>query len=284
MTATQLENIFKSVRQVLGALLLLSIVGCAAKEQGDTTQSETAKEWKLQFEDPCTGNWQQNWFLDGELATIETSEKGMNFKAGPVNRDDAHHAVLWTQESFEGDVKIEYDFTRTDSQVVNVNILFIQATGVGDSIFHKDITKWNDYRKVPTMSKYYDHMKTIHISYAAFPMVNEDADNDYLRVRKYPVTDQITFDDMEVAPAYFNTGLFLPNVTYKMTWIKTNEKLLLSVAGNGEVKEYGWDLPQGDPVTEGRIGLRHMFTRAATYRDFKVYMKNQDKPHPSTHQ
>jgi hypothetical protein len=85
----------------------------------------------LKFSDPCTEDWEDNWFLDGNIATVENTENGMNFKAGPVNRNDAHHAVLWTKESFSGDVKIEYNYTRTDSQTVNVNILYIQATGTG---------------------------------------------------------------------------------------------------------------------------------------------------------
>lgn len=257
----------------LSAVVILFVgVSCSKKVQTGSSLSES-HEWKLEFSDPCTENWEKNWFLDGEIAKVEHGEFGMDLIAGPINRNNAHHSVLWTKQSFEGDVKIEYEYTRTDTAVVNVNILFIQATGVGTGIFDKDISKWNDFRKVPTMSKYYNNMKTIHISLAAFPMVNEDPKNDYLRVRRYPVSEEITFQDMEVEPSYFNTGLFLTGVTYKMTWLKEGDKLHLSVSGNSETKNYAWDLSKFERITEGRIGLRHMFTRSASYKNFNVWTK-----------
>ena len=178
------------------------------------------------------------------------------------------------RESFEGDIKIEYNYTRTDSQMVNVNILFIQATGIGNEAFDTDISKWNDFRKVPTMSKYYNNMNTIHISYAAFKMVNDDPEADYIRVRQYPVSEKITFDDMEIPPSYYETGLFKTGVTYKMTWIKTKTKLCLKVEGGDLVKNYSWEIKKPVSITEGRIGLRHMYTRSANYSDFKIYTKN----------
>ncbi len=229
--------------------------------------------WELQFADSCTGNWQDNWFLDGQIAMVENSEKGMNFSAGPVNRDDAHHAVLWTKESFKGDVKIEYSYTRTDAQKVNVNILYIQAMGIGDEPYNKDISKWNDLREIPTMSIYCKYMKTLHISYSAFKMVNDDPEADYLRVRQYPETEEISFDDMEIPPAYYETGFFRPGETYKITVIKNSSLLFFHVEGKRNEKLYTWQLDQGNPITEGRIGLRHMFTRSANYSDFKVYVK-----------
>ena len=229
----------------------------------------TSPDWNLQFTDSCTGNWKENWFLDGQMAKVVNSEKGMNFTAGPVNRNDAHHAVLWTKDSFSGDMKIEYNYTRTDTQVVNVNILYIQASGVGTESFDRDISKWNDYRQVPTMSKYYYHMDPLHISYAAFPMVNEDPANDYVRVRKYPA-EKGKFGKTEVLPAFFNTGLFLPYETYKITVIKTDANLFFKVEGENIERLFSWDLNKIDPLSSGRIGLRHMYTRSARYSDFKV--------------
>ncbi len=264
----------KQLLTMQGWMLLLLTFGCKTGEQSHFTELNQLADWTLQFSDPCTADWKTNWFLDGELATIEHSEKGMDFSAGPVNRNDAHHAVLWTKESFKGDIKIEYNYTRTDSQMVNVNILYIQATGIGKDSFDTDISKWNDFRKVPTMSKYYHYMKTLHISYAAFNMVNDDPEADYIRIRQYPVTDEVSFDDMEIPPAHYNTGLFLTGVTYRMTWIKTAAKLYLKVMGGEKTEEYSWDLPKSDSITEGRIGLRHMFTRSANYSDFKVYLRN----------
>lgn len=267
------NKVLNKTQVIIGMLFFLMVIVGTVEAQDNFNKVNESPDWQLQFSDPCTEDWRNNWFLDGQKATIEHSEKGMNFSAGPVNRDNAHHAVLWTKESFAGDVKIEYNYTRTDTQAINVNILYIQATGIGKDSFDIDISKWNDFRQVPTMSKYYNYMKAIHISYAAFPTVNEDPDNDYIRVRRYPATASIKFKDTEIPPAFFNTGLFLPNVTYKITWIKTSSELFLSVEGAGEIKQYSWILTAFDPITEGRIGLRHMYTRSARYKDFKVWIK-----------
>jgi hypothetical protein len=115
---------------------------------------------------------------------------------------------------------IEILLSVSDTQIINVNILYIQATGIGTEGRDKDITLWNEYREVPTMSKYYYNMTPLHISYAAFPMANEDPKNDYIRIRKYPA-EEGKFGDTEILPAYFKTGLFLPGKTYKITVIKT---------------------------------------------------------------
>lgn len=262
----------KPTSYLLCTLSLLT-AGCMQSPQGEFNRLQSSKDWTLAFHDPCTGDWRDQWFLDGAIATVENTAEGMHFSAGPVNRNDAHHAVLWTKDSFAGDVKIEYEYTRTDTQRINVNILFIQATGIGKDAFDPDISKWNDYRTVPTMRKYFRNMHLVHISYAAFPTVNEDPANDYIRARRYPATDEIPFRETEVPPSYEQTGLFLPHVPYKLTWIKTDGQLFLKVEGDGHRKTYTWDLTGFPPVTEGRIGLRHMYTRSARYRDFRVFVR-----------
>ncbi len=223
------------------------------------------------MDDSCRGDWTEQWFKDGLIATVETSEEGMNFTAGPEFGNDAHHAVLWTKESFQGDVKIEYNYTRTESQTINVNILYIQAQGVNGR--DKDISKWNELREVPTMKIYYEYMNPLHISYAAFPMVNDDPEDDYLRVRKYPISEDISFDQMEVEPTHFNILLFKPFVTYKVTVIKTDEELYMNVEGDGREECYLWGVADKAKLADGRIGLRHMYTRSAQYSDFKIYTK-----------
>lgn len=243
------------------------------KQPTEFEQLNSSSKWNLQLSDDCTKNWQENWFKDGLISTVEQNEKGMNLIAGTEHKNDAHHTVLWTKESFKGDIKIEYNYTRTDSQLINVNILYIQSQGIGTESFDVDISKWDKFREIPKMSIYYNYMNPLHISYAAFPMVNKDPENDYLRVRKYPISEEVTFDDMEVEPTYFKTGLFLPNVTYKITVIKTASKLHFNVVGNDEEKFYSWDLKESQSPKEGRIGLRHMFTRSARYSDFKVWTK-----------
>ena len=86
--------------------------------------------------------------------------------------------VLWTKQSFKGDLKIEYDYTRLDNETRCVNILYIQATGSGEEPYVKDITEWNELRRVPAMKMYFDHMHAYHISYAAWR-------GDYIRGRRY---------------------------------------------------------------------------------------------------
>ena len=145
----------------------------------------TAGDCRQIFLDPCTQDWQDQWFLDGKKATITSSETGMDFLAGPTALDDSCHAVLWTKQSFCGDLKIEYEYTRLDTAVRYVNILYVQATGSGKEDFKKDILQWSQFRTVPAMRKYFDHMNTYHISYAAFGMQNDDAQQDYIRARRY---------------------------------------------------------------------------------------------------
>lgn len=255
-------------------LLFVSLSLTVKAKQDEFDKLNVIQNWQLKFSDAGSKNWQDNWFLDGEIAKVEHNQHGMELIAGPINRNDAHHAVLWTNQSFNGDLKIQYDYTRTDSEIVNVNILYIQATGVGTEQFSEDITQWNDYRKVPTMSKYWLNMNAIHISLAAFPMVNDEPENDYIRVRRYPAANSNEFKGTEVDPAFNRTGLFKTGVTYKMTWIKARSQLLLQVEGDGVNKRYSWDLSGFESIIEGRIGLRHMFTRSSAYKNFKVWELN----------
>ena len=107
-------------------------------------------EWKNKFYDPCTGNWHEKWFLDGLRATVDNTPKGMVFSAGPLAGDFSCHAVLWTKDSFTGDIKIEYDYTKIDTtHDSEVNILYIQATGIGKEPYLKDISKWSELREIP---------------------------------------------------------------------------------------------------------------------------------------
>ena len=103
-------------------------------------------EWEKVFFDKGDRDWQQNWFLDGEKAEVKNMPDGMLFSAGPVERENASHAVLWTKMSFQGDLKIEYDFAKMDKATKAVNILYIQATGDEEDPYKKDIAEWSDLR------------------------------------------------------------------------------------------------------------------------------------------
>lgn len=229
-----------------------------------------SKKWKLSFEDDCSKDWKKKWFLDGELATLSNTSKGLSFSAGPTEGDDSNHAVLWTKPSFKGSVKIEYSYTKTDYKTTFVNILYILATGV--SPYPPDIYEWKNERTIPSMKTYFNNMKTLHISYAAF---NNSTEQEYVRARKYPVKFGKNFSKTtEIPPSSFNTGLFKPNETYNIIVIKNNNKLYFKVEGKTSSKLFEWDISNLDPIDNGRVGIRHMYTRSATYKDFKISVIN----------
>ena len=260
--------------------LLILILFFSTFMRGQNTDSDEfetlnqSKQWQLQFNDPCTKDWQSKWFLDGLHAEIKNTKEGMLFSGGNVEGDDAYNAVLWTKDSFKGDLKIEYSYTKTDTKTIWATILYIQATGIGIAPYAEDITQWNKLREIPAMKTYYNNMKALHISYASYDNKNTDIKNDYIRVRKYPVLAGQNFNTTtEIPNAYFETGLFNPNETYRITIIKTNKKLYFRVVGKNTSKLFSWDLSSSPAILEGRIGLRHMHTRSAEYKDFSIFTK-----------
>lgn len=235
-----------------------------------------SESWILQFEDLGEVPWQDNWFLDGRSAKVTNTQKGIQMIAGPEPKNDAHHAVLWTKQQFSGDVKIEYDFTKIDDMKTMVNILFIQATGIGGE-FDQDISLWSHRRQVPSMKFYFERMKLLHISYAAYGQINDDPDNDYIRARAYPLHPTKGFKGMEVPPSYYRTGLFKKDIIYTIMVEKTNSRMTLSVkeknAPESSLQTFKWPLPERGQVDYGRIGLRQMYTRSSIYNNFRVYTR-----------
>lgn len=252
----------------------LFLAGCTTTTMQTTQPPEYAafqkadhNHWQIVFSDDCTGNWAEQWFLDGAVGTVTNGPDGMELTAGPEFANDAHHMVLWTRDVFEGDVKIEYDYTRLDEATNCVNILYIQATGSGEEPFVKDITEWNDLRRVPAMRMYFDHMHTYHISYAAFPN-NEDATS-YIRARRYmPNATGLKGSDLE--PDYFPQDLFETGVPHKITVIKKERDLFMKVENSEQTLYCHMSNPNLPAITEGRIGLRHMFTRSSRYKNLKI--------------
>ena len=259
------------MKQLIQLLVLLFLqVSVFAQTENAFKKLNDSRDWKLTFKDKGNKNYQNNWFLDGEIAKVENSPKGMHLIAGPEFGNDAHHMVLWTKQSFKGDVKIEFEYTRTDQETKAVNILYIQATGKEEGDFVKDIFQWNNLRTVPSMRTYFNNMKLLHISFAAFP--NDEETQDYIRVRRYPVTTSKGFQQLEIEPTYFDTGLFKTGITYKITTIKTDKTLFFKVDGDGQSKIFAWDTTHLPPIPEGRIGIRHMYTRSALYKNFRVFL------------
>ncbi len=232
------------------------------------------EDWQLVFEDCGTQNWRDGWFLDGERADIRNTPDGMVFSAGPVAYDQGSHSVLWTRESFAGDVRIEFDYTRLDSITRFVNILYIQATGIGEEPYSEDIAEWAHLRQIPYMSSYFNNMNLLHISFAAFGNEN-DKDEDYVRARRYPARPDRPFTETDLEPENFDTALFRPGETYHICAIKTDEDMFFKVDGrscdDGDL--FHWPLADVEPVTHGRIGLRHMWTRCSRYANVEVRTK-----------
>ncbi len=144
------------------------MTACPAAEDAADFKSVLGLDWKEVFHDPCTGDWKKNWTLDGLKARVSNSGKGMEFFAGPDRKSDPSHAVMWTRESFSGDLRLDYEYTKLDDAVDAVTILYVQATGSGAEGFGKDISKWAKERQVPSMRTYFNHMNLLHVSYAAF--------------------------------------------------------------------------------------------------------------------
>lgn len=117
-----------------------------------------------------TGNWRDNWFLDGEKATLNNSGNGLYFASGTVTKSQdpeeyhAHHAVLWTKQEFSGDILIRFDCTRVDTSSYGVNNIYVHAQGIGEPPYVEAIYEWRGRRSVPIMSAYFTYMNALHIS------------------------------------------------------------------------------------------------------------------------
>lgn len=263
---------------VLLLCLIACVLTCAAGEgpsrgnDADLFRKAADGKWTEVLSDPCTGDWKQHWTLDGEKARITHSAKGMEFHAGPEFGNDAHHAVLWTRKRFSGDVRLDYEYTRLDdSKQGAVTILYLLATGSGKGRYKKDISAWADLRKVAAMKTYFNNMNTLHISYAAFDFRAKVTDKspDYVRARRYMPLKGKGLKGTDLKPDYSRTGLFKRDVPHRITVIKRGRDIFMRVRNAKKEMLFHWKNTHA-PISEGRIGLRHMYTRAARYRDFRV--------------
>lgn len=263
-------------RITLLLILCLAITACVTTKNSKTSNTPDgisfkeadARKWVLFFHDPLTENWKEKWTLDGEVATAVTGSEGIDLTAGK-ERKDSDHMVLWTKDEFEGDVKIEYEFTRLDTvSGGGVNILYIQATGSGQQPYKKDIAKWAELRREPAMKLYFDRMNTYHISYSAYPN-NESTTDDYIRARRY-MPHKTGLKDSDLKPDYFKSGFFQSGVPHKFTVIKKDRDIYMRISNAQQTSYFHWHNDKLPIITEGRIGLRLMWTRASRFKNFKV--------------
>lgn len=259
----------------------LALAGCATQTSTPPSPDQLAfkqaskRGWQEVLFDSFTEDWQEQWTLDGEVATAVNTPDGIELTAGP-ERIDAHHMVLWTKEQFEGDVKIEYEFTRLDSESAGVNILYVQATGSGEGPYKKDISEWAELRRDPAMKLYFDCMNTYHISYAAYPNP-EDVSDDYIRARRY-MPHKTGLKGSDLAPDYFRSGFFETGVLHQLTVIKKDRDIFMRISNAEQTRYFHWHNNKLPPITEGRIGLRLMWTRASKIKNFRVSVPSGTAP------
>lgn len=243
------------------------------------------------FEDSMTGDWRNNWFIDGTNHLLSNSEKGLYFSSGTYMYPDmdnrtyaqrvemsANHSVLWTKDEFEGDLIISYEVTRVDRSPFGVNILYTQAQGIGTEEFPQDIYEWRDFRESPGMGKYYTYMNALHISYNVGGYENPS----YIRARRYPKNESIGlgWGMTQIDPDYDDAGAkMLPGKTYIIELEKTKETMIFRIFDQPSkqlLKECTWDIADVPDlmkpkfITEGRIGFRQMSTKKNIYSNFRV--------------
>ena len=255
-------------KAILFVTLALLMLPTTAQEESFSKLQKL--DWKQSFFDPGTSDWSERWLLDGLKARVYNSPQGIEFYAGPVPAEDSSHSVLWTRKSFSGNIKIEYEYTRLDAATKYVNILYIQATGSGQGDFSGDIFNWSEMRRIPAMRMYFNHMNTYHISYAAYGNTNTDEQHDYIRARRYMPESGMGLKGTDLEPDYFDTGLFQPGVRHQITVIKYGNDLYMEINSPNKKMLCHWKNTSLPPIEKGRIGLRHMASRNARYKNFRV--------------
>ena len=218
------------------------------------------RAWEEAFADRCTGDWRAKWFLDGKRAVVTSGAEGMTIDTAKG------YAVLWTKQSFEGDLRIEYDFTRLDANDKGVNILYVQATGDGQNGCVEDIAKWSDRRALAAMSDYFQNMHTYHVSYAT------GLKSDYVRGRRYLPLANKGLKGTEIGKSYENTGLFAkPNEKIHVTVVKTPRDLFIRFEHPDRTMVCHFENADKPPIEIGRIGLRLMPSRKSRFENFRVF-------------
>ncbi|WP_016956459.1 DUF1961 family protein [Catenovulum agarivorans] len=228
------------------------------------------ESWQQLMFDSGTKNWQQHWSIDGLVGTVENTPQGMHVSGGPEAKNHAHHLVVWSKQVFSGDIKLEFEYTRTDAAIRYVTIIYMLASGEGTPEFDKDIMAWADYRQQPYMRHYFDNMNTYHISYAAYGVENNDPEQDYVRARRYMPLANKGLKGTALEGDNMNTGFFATGVPHQITVIKNGHNLWMKVQNSEQSQVYYWDTSSHPYLNEGRIGLRHMFTRSAIYKDIRI--------------
>lgn len=258
------------------AAWLLPACTTAGPTSKDAAATSTAGS--VLFHDTMANDWQDNWFLDGQNAELKHRGGGLDFITTESGVDknvdrapfDARHAVLWTKQTFEGDIRIRYTYTMLPGCTWQ-KLIYIQAQGIGSGPYAEDIYAWRNLREVARMDKYFNYMDLIGLSL-----------RDPVRCRRYPWSD-IDRDlklESEFLPRAENKGF---EIGHDLDVIveKRKASLLLRItdrATGQHVVDHTWDLTDEKVlkdrsqkfVEKGRIGLRLMGGHKINVRDFKV--------------
>ena len=257
----------------LGCMTALMLAACSTNAGTAAADGQPA----ILFEDSMAQDWQANWFLDGENAVLEHRDGGLAFitESSKVDKRvdraafDAQHAVLWTRESFEGDIRITYKYTKLPGCSWQ-KLIYVQAQGVGEGPFIEDIYAWKDRREVAVMSAYFNYMDLIGLSL-----------RNQIRCKRYPWNDMDGNGlKTEFKPRAQNKGMPIGHELDVLVE-KRKKSILLRITDieTGEtVVDHTWDLTderileQRDPkyIETGRIGIRQMGGHKINMRDFKV--------------
>lgn len=238
--------------------------------------SENSDQAQVLFEDSMAENWRENWFLDGQRATLEHRDGGLAFITEyTVNKRvdragfDAQHAVLWTRQEFEGNIRISYKYTKLP-ECGWQKLIYVQAQGIGEEPYVEDIHAWREHREVAVMSEYFKYMNLVSLSL-----------RNTVRCKRYPVMDlEGQRMPSEFKPRAKNKGLEIGH-ELQVVIEKSKESIRLRIkdveTGQYAV-DHSWDLSDKEIVEnrevqfvdKGRIGLRLMGGHKINFRDFKV--------------
>lgn len=232
-----------------------------------------SQQWKEKYSEQAGKKVSSGWYLDGKKGSVTKTGDALVLNAGDEIGSEEDHVVLWTRDSYAGDIRIDYEFTRLDSLERFANLLYIQAQGSGAPGYDKEIRRWRKKRQTPRMSTYFDHMNLTHISYATFENKKDVRNPDYIRARRYlPETGNglkgTAFAQEYLCPLLFETG-----EPHRITVIKQEGTVWMRIGVNGKNRYFKFDDDRLPDTQAGAIGLRQMYGRHSKYAHFRVFGK-----------
>ncbi|MCC5843535.1 MAG: hypothetical protein JJU05_04715 [Verrucomicrobia bacterium] len=268
---------------LLPLLTLMTLLNTAC-QTASAERPSAPEPGDILFEDSMTGDWRDQWFLDGEKAILTQDENGLHFQAdgeenmferrreSPEMRElfDSYHAVLWTQQEFEGEIGLSFEMTRTSPGFTF--LIYMLAQGVGWGPYAEDITEWNDLRTIPRMDLYHDGMNLTCVTFRwqirlrRYPWVDEEGN----RLNDNLIGEFITHPEYDYIP---------PENSYKVDIELRTETLRIRIEEIGNPDNVldrtfnrvdDLDPRRPAPSTRGRIGIRHMINTGVRYRNVQV--------------